>query len=130
MATTIPTAAAERHQQSLPSPSGRSVRADLHPKLPEIFLRPIVKDVLQRGKQSSAASQAGISEGRISAKLSDGSFNLRELEAQGVDVVVTVAEEILRRLGPLATPKARGLQLLRDIETRCDEIRQLLEHVA
>ena len=30
----------------------------------------------------------------------------------------------------LLSPQARGLQLLRDIEARVSEIRQLLEHVA
>jgi len=30
----------------------------------------------------------------------------------------------------LLSPKARGLQLLRDIESRVSEIRQLLDHCA
>lgn len=127
MNRSVATAAAETRQQNLPSPSGRSVDAGLRPKLPETFLRPIAKEVIQREGQDNAATTIGISEGRLSAKLGDGTFNLKELEALGPEVAVTFAEEVLKRLGPLCTPKARGCQLLRDIEQRCDEIRQLLE---
>lgn len=108
-------------QQTLPSPSGLCVKA---------FLRPIARDVIQRGKQSSAATEIGISEGRLSSKLGDGTLSLGELEKLGPEVAVTFAEEVLKRLGPLCTPHARVRQSIRNAKLALDEAEQLLEYIA
>lgn len=130
MSRSLANVGAERPQQNLPSPSGRSVDADLRPKLAETFLRPIAKEVIQREGQDNAATTIGISEGRLSAKLGDGTFNLKELEALGPEVAVTFAEEVLKRLGPLCTPKARIQQAIREARQRLDDIEQGVEYLA
>lgn len=130
MSNRIGAAAIETPQQKLPSPSGRSVRAELHPKDPERSLRVIAKDVIQREKQAAAAEQIGISEGRLSAKLGDGTLSLGELERLDVAVAVTFAEEVLKRLGPLATPEARMRQQIRNARRALDEIEQGMEYLA
>lgn len=130
MSRSLANAAVETPQQTLPSPSGRSVRATLIPKAPESFLRPIAKDVIQRGKQSSAATEIGISEGRLSAKLGDGTLTLGELEKLGPAVAVTFAEEVLKQLGPLCTPEARIRQSIRNAKAALDEAEQMVEYLA
>ena len=129
MGSKVTAALIETPPQTLPSPSGRSARAELRPKAPERSLRVIAKDVLQRGKQAAAATEIGISEGRLSAKLGDGTLSLGELEKLDVNVVVSIAEEVLRQLGPLATPPARIRQEIRRIRQACDEIEQGVEYL-
>jgi hypothetical protein len=130
MPSTLTATAPETRQQKLPSPSGVSAKAERHAKVPESSLRSITKDVLQRGKQAAAATEIGISEGRLSAKLGDGTLSLGELEKLDVSVVVTIAEEVLKTLGPLSTPQARARQLIRSIRQELDELAQFMEHIA
>lgn len=130
MKSSLAHAPAETPQQNLPRPSGRSVKADLAPKDPESSLRVIAKDVIQRGKQSSAASEVGLSEGRLSAKLGDGTFNVSEMERLGPEFAVTFAQEILQQLGPLCTPQARMRAEIRAIRKACDELEQGVEFLS
>jgi hypothetical protein len=131
MSPSIPDYAAERSRQRLSDVHGVPVKAGLHPNEPERFLREVAKDTIRAiGKQGSAAADIAISEGRLSAKLADGSIALKQLERLGLSYAVSFAENILKRYGPLATPQARARQLVREMRDRLNEIDQYLEHIA
>jgi len=130
MSRILASSTVETPRQKLPAPSGQAAKAELDPKPPESFLRGIARETIQRGKQGAAALDIGISEGRLSAKLSDGTLALKDLEALGPEFAVTFAEEVLRQIGPLATPKARAKQLLRDRRRIDEELEQLMEYMA
>ena len=118
-------------QQKLSDVHGVPVKANLHPKVPETPLREIAKDTIQLlGKQESAAGDIEISAGRLSAKLADGSITVKQLESLGIDYAVRFAEEILRQLGPLATPKMRARHTLHRIRQAVEELDQYLEYIA
>lgn len=118
-------------QERLSEIHGSPAKAALHPKEPETFLRDIAKDTIQIvGKQGSAATEIDISEGRLSAKLDDGSITLKQLERLGVPYAVRLAEEILRQLGPLATPKDRMRAEIRAMRRHMDELEQGLEYLS
>lgn len=100
-------------------------KADLNPKASETALRTIAKDVIQAGgKQEAAAEEAGLSGGRFSAKLIDGSIRLRELERLGPSFAVKWAEEIIRQFGPTMTPQQFIREEVRAIRKHLENIEQ------
>lgn len=131
MNQSIAASSAEAPQQKLSGIHGSPVKANLHPKEPEGFLREIAKDTIKTvGKIETAAEEIDISAARLSAKLTDGSVTLKQLEALGIPYAVRWAEEILRQLGPLSTPQARMREQIRAIRRAADELEQGLEHIA
>jgi len=115
-----------RERRTLPRPSGHAAKAALKAELPGTSVRSlpdIAKDVVQeRVKQEAAAEQIGISAGRLSSKLSDGSLTLKQLDALGDDVLVATAEEILETRG--RNPVAVIRQAIRDARKAMEIIEQ------
>ena len=118
-------------QQKVAGLYAEPVKAAPRPKGPERFLREPAKDAIQATqKQGTAATDIGLSEGRLSAKLSDGTITLGELERLGVAWAVRYAEEVLRQHGALASPAARAREVIRIMHRCLDEVAQYLEHLS
>lgn len=130
-ASSLAASSSEAPQQKLSGIHGSPVKASLHPKEPEGFLRETAKDTIQTvGKIETAAVDIDISAARLSAKLADGSVTLKQLESLGINYAVRWAEDILRKLGPLATPQARMREQIRAIRRAADELEQGIEHLS
>jgi hypothetical protein len=89
----------------------------------------IAKDVVQSAsKQEALAEQIGISGGRLSSKLTDGSLTLAQLDAMGDEVIVPVAERILEQRGHSAAAVVR--QAIRDCRKALEIIEQGVEFLS
>lgn len=82
------------------------------------------------GPKKAIAADVGKDRSLIRRQLEAGTLTLRDLEQLGRDFAIDFAREILERIGPLASPKARALQRLEDIEDAVREVRQSLEYIA
>jgi 3-deoxy-D-manno-octulosonate 8-phosphate phosphatase KdsC-like HAD superfamily phosphatase len=129
MTPSITAQLAETPQERLSTVSGKPVKAGLAPKLPETRLRELAKETIQTvSKQEAAAVEIGISSGRLSAKLGDGTINLGELEKLGVPFAVKWAESILNQHGALLTPQGYIRAQIRAIRAACDQVDQAVDH--
>jgi hypothetical protein len=79
------------------------------------------------GTHKGAASDIGIDRSRFTHKLSEGTLNLKELEALGPTFAVKFATELLERFGPLVTPHARARHLLRENSRINEELAQIID---
>lgn len=94
-------------------------------------LREIVAIVMEgAGPKKAIAANVGKDRSLIRRQLEAGTITLRDLEQLGHDFAIDFAKEILETIGPLATPKARVLQRLNDIEDAIREVRQHLDYLA
>lgn len=116
-------------RRSLPTPSERKRTVQAHAELSGTSVRSlpeIVKDVVQEHvKQDAAASEIGISGGRLSSKLSDGSITAKQIDAMGDDVLIPMAEQILESRGK--SPIAVMRQAIRDARKAMSIIEQGVE---
>ena len=130
MRTSLAASAVETPQQKLSGIRATDNKTAAHPKEPETELRLVAKEAIQRvGKQQAAASDIGISEGRLSAKLGDGTLSLGELEKLGPHYAAEFGRQLLERFGPLSTPHARAQHLMRAIRDMHDEVAQLIDYL-
>lgn len=114
----------ETKQQKLSDVYVRPVKAVLDPKVSESPLRTLVKEAIPRGQQASAAIEIGIGDARLSAKLTDGTIQIRELEKLAPSVWVKFAEQIIEQYGALASPEARTIQQIDLAIAVLHEVRQ------
>lgn len=131
MGASVPVISAATPRESLASVRATANKSAVRSQEPASPLREVAKDAIRRvGKQSAAASDIGIHEGRLAHKLSDGTISLAELEKLGPHYAAEFGRQLLERFGPLATPHARAQQLLRECRRMHDELAQLIEHLA
>jgi hypothetical protein len=131
MGASVAVRAGETPQERLSGLHGTPAKASLPPKPGVTELRLVAKEAIQRvGKQSAAATDIGISDGRLSAKLEDGTLSLRELERLGPHYAAEFGRQLLERFGPLATPHARARQLLQEHRRIADELFAIIEHLS
>lgn len=129
MSASLRASSAETPQQKLSGIRATDNKTAAHPKETESELRLVAKEAMQRvGKQAAAASDIGISEGRLSAKLGDGTLSLGELEKLGPQYAAEFGRQLLERFGPLATPHARAAHLLREMRRMHEELSQLIDY--
>jgi len=95
-------------------------------------LSSVVKDAAKssHGKQGAAAAVLGKDEGNFARDVSAGRTTLTDMAKLGPEFLATFGASLLETYGPLATPKARARQRLKDIRTAADELDQLLEFIA
>lgn len=131
MAATMRSSSAGTQRDTLPTRSGGQVKADSRPELPGTRLRDVAADALHMTtSQKAAALDIEISDGRLSSKLKDGSLTLAQLESLGPQYAVKLGEQLIETFAPLATPKARAQQQIREIRQRLEELDQVLELIA
>lgn len=93
-------------------------------------LREVARDAIRRvGKQSAAATDIGIHQGRLTHKLTDGTIQLAELEKLGPLYAAEFGRQLLERFGPVATPHARAKTLMRELRRMHDELAQLIDYL-
>lgn len=91
-------------------------------------LREVAKEAIRRvGKQSAAASDIGIHEGRLAHKLTDGTLSLGELEKLGPHYAAEFGRQLLERFGPISTPHARAQLLMRELGRLHSELAQIID---
>lgn len=130
MAQSIASSSAATPRESLADIRATDHKPAVRPQEAASPLREVAKDAIRRiGKQSAAASDIGIHEGRLAHKLSDGTISLGELERLGPHYAAEFGRQLLERFGPLSTPHARARQLLREMGRMQDELSQLIDHL-
>jgi len=102
MAARFPLVDAGTERNDLPAPSGRAAKADLRP-----HAREAMRDAC--GKQGAAARDIGISEGRLSSKLEDGSLTLAQIGSLGPGYARALARRLLDAYGTAADSPAMRL---------------------
>lgn len=131
MGNSLPASSSALPRESLATVRATDNKTALHPQVPASPLREIAKDAIRRiGKQSAAASDIGIHEGRLAHKLADGTLSLAELERLGPQYAAEFGRQLLERFGPLATPQARARQTVRAMRQALDELDAYLEFVS
>lgn len=131
MPSTLPVRAPATPRESLADICGKPVKASLDPQVPATNLRGDAAEAIKRTSgQKGAALTIGLNEGRLSHKNTDGSLTLAQLEALGPAFAVEFATRLLEAYGPLATPKSRAQQKVRELRAAADELDQLLEFIA
>jgi hypothetical protein len=120
------------HREELASVRGSQAKADLPPQVSASVLPELAEFAIKRGhgKALTAAGVLGLSESHLGRLVNDGDLKLKQLEALGPETIVTLATEMLKHYGPLATPKAQAKQDIREMRHILDELDQLLEHIA
>jgi hypothetical protein len=95
-------------------------------------LSPVVKDAAKYayGKQGAAAAKLAKNEGNFSRDVDAERMTLKDLRALGPVFLVAFAKGVLDEYGPLDTPHARALKLLRQNDQNNHELAQLLDHLA
>lgn len=131
MGNSLPASSSALPRESLATVRATDNKTALHSQVPASPLREIAKDAIRRiGKQSAAASDIGIHEGRLAHKLADGTLSLAELERLGPQYAAEFGRQLLERFGPLATPQARARQTVRAMRQALDELDAYLEFVS
>ena len=131
MADSVRDDAGGRRQKTLPGrgamkPAKAQLRPDIEPEVDGRRFREVAADALRRmTSQKAAALAIGISEGRLSTKLQDGSLTLRQLEALGLEYAVQLAHDVLVAYGASAkSSKQRARERLPEM------LREILELTA
>ena len=110
------------------------VKADLDSPPQSTAVTTVVKDLLIRhyGKLEVAARLMGnMDKSQLSRDLGTGHFRMERLEMLAdASFYAALGRELLERFGPLATPKARARQKVREIKSALDEVEQALELIA
>jgi hypothetical protein len=110
------------------APCRQSAKADLQPHTPACDMREPAKEALKRtAKQEAAAEAAGITQSRRSHKFAEGSLTLAQMEAFGPDFAAELGRQLVEIYAPLATPKTRAAQIIRNIHRELDELSQAVE---
>lgn len=111
-------------RQSLPATSGRPLKIEPQPKVPARTLRLVstVADAVRlTDQQKNAAAAIGISEGRLSAKLKDGSLTVAQLDRLGDVFGQRLGEECVRTFGT-ETAEQRFRRLILEAREKFAEI--------
>lgn len=117
--------ALERVATERQSLAGSCAKAELRAQVGAPPLREVAADALKRvTSQKAAALDVGISEGRLSHKVKDGTLTLRELEALGPDFGRALGEECQRTYGA-ETADARKQRLIRALRQHLDELSEV-----
>ena len=132
MGHSVPNAARSAEVNPLDGVRPRMAKADLDGQSLSREMTSIVRDALVRhfGSLKAAAIDMQIDPGQLTRELDGGKLNLARLAKCGAAFLLKFGELMVEHAQPLSTPKARGMQMVREIETKCQELRQLLEHVA
>lgn len=108
----------------------RMLKADI-PVPASPALRTIAESAMEGvGPKKAIAGDIGKDRSQIRRQVQAGTLTLRDLEALGTDYAIEFATLILETLGPLATPKARAMARLNDIEDAVREVRDSLDFIA
>lgn len=94
-----------------------AVDSEAEPEVDGRRFRKVAGEALRRvSSQKAAALSMGISEGRLSSKLKDGSLTLKQLETLGADYAVRFALDLLDAFGHVTkSPKERARERLPEI---------------
>lgn len=132
MPTTLSSAAKSTPVQSLDRVSPKMAKADLDSPTQSILLTEAVRDALVRhfGSLKAAAIEMDIDQSQLTRELESGKLNVARLARCGDVFLAKFAALLADQTAALVSPRARGHQLLNEIETKIAEIRQLLEHCA
>lgn len=109
-------------------PGGVSAKASLRPHTPACSMREDAREAVKRTTKQEQ-NGAGLSQSRLSHKLSDGTLMVKEMEALGPAFAAEWGRMLLERYAPLVTPQARMRENVRVIRQRLDELDQLAELV-
>lgn len=131
MASSMAERSHAREQQDLAGIRATKLSPPLKAQVSATDFQAVVSEAIRAvSSQKAAAVDLGISEGRLSHKLSDGTLTARDLDELGPAVLTEIARRALEVFGPLSTPQSRMREAVRDIRRRCDEIDQYLEFIA
>lgn len=79
-------------------------------------------------KQGAAAEQLGKDEGNFSRDVKARRLTLAHLEDLGAPFLAELGTKLVDQYGDLATPQARAMKTLDQIEDGVKELRQLVQH--
>lgn len=132
MATTVKHAPPASHREELASVRPHMARASVQPQVDTSSLRELAAEAIRAtsGKARAAAIDLGIHEASLSRQLKDGTLRLEQLERLGPELLAELGRELVEHFGPLATPKARAHQRIRDARAILDELDQVVELIA
>lgn len=132
MGSTVTTAERSTEGKAFDHVRPAMAKAALHDQALSIEMSAIVRDALVRhfGSLKAAAIEMDIDQGQLTRELDAGKLNLTRLQRCGAAFLVKFGALMVEHMQPLSSPKVRGFQLLREIEQRVNEVRQLLEHCA
>jgi hypothetical protein len=107
-------------------------KADVRSQSQSIAMTGIVRDALVRhfGSLKAAALEMEIDQAQLHRQLESGTLNVARLAKCGDAFAGKFAALLAEHAAAVVNPKVRGFQLLREIDSRVAEIRQLLEHCA
>lgn len=130
MAQSIVASSPATPRESLANVRATANKTAVRPQEAASPMREVAKDAIRRvGKQSAAASDIGIHEGRLAHKLTDGTISIGELERLGPHYAAEFGRQLLERFGPLSTPQARIRQAIRDARANLELIEQGVDHL-
>ena len=82
------------------------------------------------GSLKAAAIEMAIDQSQLTRELETGKLNVARLQRCDAAFALKLGQLMVEHAQPLSSPKARGYQLLHEIDQRLLEIRQLLDHCA
>lgn len=104
----------------------RPAKATLQPQEGATRLREVAAEALRRAtSQKAAAADIGVSEGRLSHKVKDGTLTLAQLEALGPEFGRELGDECRRVYGE-ADPKDRARRVLLSLRRELDELAEVI----
>lgn len=132
MANKVNGSAQSTEFQSLDHVRPQMAKADLASPAQSISWTDVVRGVLIRhfGSLKAAAIELRIDQSQLTREIETGKLNVARLQSCDPAFAVKFGQSLVEEFQALSSPKARGLQLLRELETRISELRQLLDLVA
>lgn len=132
MSSRLPSALPPMEVNTLDAIELRPAKAGLGSQDRSIALCSVVRDTLIRhcgSLKAAAISMGQMDQGQLTRDLDSGKFKLERLEMldDAAHFYTALGKELLERYGPLSTPKARGLQKVREIQAACAELIQAIE---
>lgn len=132
MPQTMPHVTAASQRDSLASVRGTTVKASLSPQVRASQLPELADVAIKKGhgKNLAAAEVLGLSESHLGRLVNDGDLKLKQLEALGPATCAAFGRQLVETYEPLATPKARAKQKIREARAALDELDQVVELIA
>lgn len=129
MRTNLATASPSHEVPDCDGVRPRMAKAALTVTPSHTVLRDVIARVVKGAsmKKEALAAEMGKDRAQMYRQLDNGHLTVEDVDSLGPDLLVTVAEELLQRVGPLATPKARAKQRIRDARALLDELDQFVE---
>lgn len=122
MAATVTNEREATPRERLAGVRGVAAKAELKAQVPATRLRDVAAEAMRRAmSQKAAALDMGISEGRLSHKVKDGSLTLAQLEALGGRFAQELGAACLESYGGEGA-EARRARLIREARQKLDEL--------